>query len=235
MKHSQTLALTSAVFLTTTFARAQSVQPQSVELQSNQITPSPTVSMATSIAQTSPQLATSVDTTNVASKQSSTDKAAKFASKKGTLLFLAGSLAMPFLGNDEHATQHSLRTADAILTSTLLTEGLKRVFREKRPDTDEHNSFPSGHATVAFAAATMASHFRPKQSVLWFTGATLIALSRVKLKRHYVHDVVAGAAIGYGVARLEISQPRGLLLSPFIKRDEGSHNNQMGFSIGGTF
>ncbi len=171
----------------------------------------------------------------VAAKESSTHKLARFASGKGIVLFLAGSLAMPFLGNDEHATQHSLRTADAILTSTLIAEGLKHVFREKRPDNDERNSFPSGHATAVFAAATMASHFRPKQAIFWYAGATLIALSRVKLKRHYLHDVVAGAAVGYGVARLEISQPRGLLLSPFIKRDEDRHKNQMGFSIGGTF
>ena len=226
MKHLHAFKLTSAVLLTTTFARAQSVQAQS-----NAITSAPMVSMASSIAQTSPQLATS----NASANNSSTDKLAKFASGKGTLIYLASSVAMPFLDGDDHATQHSLRTADAILTSSILAEGLKRVFREKRPDTDERNSFPSGHATVAFAAATMASHFRPNQSVLWFTGATLIALSRVKLKRHYIQDVVAGAALGYGVARLEISQPRGLLLSPFIKRDEGSHNNRMGFSIGGSF
>lgn len=230
MKHLHALTLTSAVLLTTTFARAQSVQAQSETLTS-----APTVSMATSIAQTSPQLAAPVDAASVSSNKSSTDKAAKFASGSGTLLYLAGSVAMPFLDGDDRATNHSLRTADAILTSAILAEGLKRVFREKRPDTDERNSFPSGHATVAFAAATMASHYRPKQSVFWFGGATLIALSRVKLKRHYVQDVVAGAALGYGVARLEISRPRGLLLSPFIKADEGSHNNRVGFSIGGSF
>lgn len=143
---------------------------------------------------------------------------------------------MPFLSGDEHATQHSLRTADAILTSTLLTEGLKHVFREKRPDSSARDSFPSGHATAAFAAATMASHYRPKQSLFWYGGATIIALSRVQLRRHYTQDVIAGAAIGYGVARFEISRPHGLLLSPFIKSDSsGRHASGAGIALGGNF
>ena len=40
-------------------------------------------------------------------------KEAKFVSGTGTLLYVASSLVMPFLLHDEHATQHSLRTADA--------------------------------------------------------------------------------------------------------------------------
>ncbi len=167
---------------------------------------------------------------------SSATKAAKFASGPGVILYLASSVALPLIDGDEHATQHSLRTADAILTSSIITEGLKRVFREKRPDNNERNSFPSGHATAAFAAATMASYYHPRQSALWYTGATLIALSRLQLHRHYVQDVVAGGLIGYGVARFEIKQPHGLLLSPFIKADEGSDNrHRMGFALSGNF
>ncbi len=249
MKHFHILAATSALLLTTNFACAQnaqlqnaqsqsvqpqSVQPQSVQSQSDISTFLPTLSLANSVALQPFSLHVAASRQS-ATKDSATEKAAKFASGKGTLLFLAGSLAMPFLSGDDHATNHSLRTADAILTSTILTEGLKRVFRQKRPDSEERTSFPSGHATAAFAAATMASHFRPRQAPFWYLGATLIAASRVKLRRHYVRDVVAGAAIGYGVARLELSQPRGLLLSPFIKRDQGGRGNRVGFSIGGNF
>lgn len=162
-------------------------------------------------------------------------KEAKFASGAGTMLYVTSSVAMPFLLHDEHARQHSLRTADALLTSTLITEVLKRVVREKRPDSDERTSFPSGHATVAFAAATMASHYHPKQALLWYAGATLISASRVQLNRHRVHDVLAGAAVGYLTAEFEIKQPRGLLLSPFIKPDEGRRGQRMGFALTGSF
>ncbi len=162
-------------------------------------------------------------------------KEAKFASGTGSLLYLASSMAMPILLHDEHATQHSLRTADAIITSSLLTEVLKRVVREKRPDSSARTSFPSGHATAAFAAATMASHYHPKQALLWYAGATLIAASRVQLHRHYVHDVVAGAAIGYLTAKFEIKQPHGLLLAPFIKPEGGRRGQRMGFALTGSF
>jgi len=38
----------------------------------------------------------------------------------------------------------------------------------------------------------------------------------VRLKRHRVSDVAAGALLGYGLARLELSLPRGMLISPFV-------------------
>ena len=114
---------------------------------------------------------------------------------------------------------HSLRALNSLGTSVLLTEGLKALIREKRPDSTAHNSFPSGHATAAFAVATAESAFHPRQAALWYLGATLISYSRVRLNRHTVGDVVAGAGIGYGITRLELSAPRGLILSPVITRD----------------
>jgi membrane-associated phospholipid phosphatase len=65
----------------------------------------------------------------------------------------------------------------------------------------------------------MESAWHPKQAVLWFMGATLIAESRVKLDRHRASDVIFGAGIGFAAAQWELSRPRGLLLSPLIKED----------------
>lgn len=67
--------------------------------------------------------------------------------------------------------------------------------------------------------ATVESEFHPKQAILWYAGATYISYSRVRLNRHYTQDVIAGAALGYLTARLELARPRGLLLSPLIGRD----------------
>lgn len=129
--------------------------------------------------------------------------------------------------------EHTLRAADSLLTATLITEGLKRIVRERRPDSNERTSFPSGHATAAFAIATMQASFHPNQAIFWGAGATAIAASRVKLRRHYTKDVVAGAAIGFLTARFELKQPRGLLLAPFIR---GARRQSVtGVSVGGTF
>jgi membrane-associated phospholipid phosphatase len=59
-------------------------------------------------------------------------------------------------------------------------------------------SFPSGHATVAFAMATAISAEADRSwvTVLTFSGAGLVAWSRSHEDRHWASDIVAGAAVG---------------------------------------
>ena len=62
------------------------------------------------------------------------------------------------------------------------------------------NSFPSGHATVAFAAATVfALEYKDKPfiPILSYSVATLIGLSRISENKHWVSDVFMGAVLGY--------------------------------------
>ena len=159
---------------------------------------------------------------------------AKFASGTGNILFLGAGTLLPLIEDGKDGGQHSIRTADALLTSTLISEGLKRIVHKKRPDGGNYESFPSGHATAAFAVATMQAHYHPKQAILWYAGATTIAASRVKLRRHYTVDVIAGAVLGFATARLELGQNRGLLLRPFIHQ-AGPRNSVSGLSVSKSF
>ena len=62
------------------------------------------------------------------------------------------------------------------------------------------NSFPSGHATVAFAAATVfAMEYKDKPfiKILSYSVATLIGLSRITENKHWITDVFMGAMLGY--------------------------------------
>ena len=145
--------------------------------------------------------------------------ASDFASGTGNIIFLAAGVGLPLLSDGHDGKNHALRAADSLLVSVALAEGLKSLVREKRPDSNEHDSFPSGHATAAFAVATVEGSLHPKQATLWYLGASLISYSRVRLHRHTIGDVVAGAALGIGAARVELDQPHGLVLSPFITRD----------------
>ncbi len=154
-------------------------------------------------------------------------QASSFASGTGNILYLAAGLGLPLLSDGSNGRSHALRVADSLGTSLILTEGLKALVREKRPDSDAHDSFPSGHATAAFAVATTESALHPHEAPLWYLGAALISFSRVRLHRHYDRDVLAGALIGFGVARLEVSAPRGLLLSPLINPDRRAVGLQM--------
>ena len=160
-------------------------------------------------------------------------KEAKFASGTGNLIYLAVGTLAPLIEDGPHGEDHALRTADSVLTSTLITEGLKRVVREKRPDSSDRTSFPSGHATAAFAVATMESHYHRSQAWFWYGGASVIAASRVQLHRHYTHDIIAGAAVGFFTARFELSRSHGLLISPFVKskRDGGTTGLTLGMNF----
>ncbi|NCI45893.1 phosphatase PAP2 family protein [Sediminibacterium soli] len=63
-----------------------------------------------------------------------------------------------------------------------------------------NSSFPSGHTTGAFAAATVFSmEYKGKKLVPYisYTIATLIGLSRITENKHWFTDILAGAALGY--------------------------------------
>lgn len=85
--------------------------------------------------------------------------------------------------------------AAAVDVST--TMALKYLVKERRPNGEDMQSFPSGHSSVAF---TSAEYLRERYG--WEYGlpayglATFVAYSRVEAKKHYIHDVIAGAAIG---------------------------------------
>ena len=62
------------------------------------------------------------------------------------------------------------------------------------------SSFPSGHATVAFAAATvfaMEYKNKPIIPIIAYSAASLVSISRITENKHWLSDVVVGAALGY--------------------------------------
>jgi membrane-associated phospholipid phosphatase len=60
----------------------------------------------------------------------------------------------------------------------------------------EYASFPSGHATTAFAALVAFGLVFPRIRPLLWLYALLVAASRVIVSAHYPSDVIAGAAFG---------------------------------------
>jgi membrane-associated phospholipid phosphatase len=57
-------------------------------------------------------------------------------------------------------------------------------------------AFPSGDATMAFAAATCVAAALPRGAVVFFGWAVVVAVERVLENAHYVSDVTAGAGLG---------------------------------------
>ncbi len=61
-------------------------------------------------------------------------------------------------------------------------------------------SFPSGHATTAFAAAVLLSLWYPRGAGIFVGLALVVGLSRVVLGSHFPSDVLAGAVLGSATA-----------------------------------
>lgn len=99
---------------------------------------------------------------------------------------------------------------------------IKARIRRRRPDEcpprrrDGHRisarSFPSGHAASAFAAAAaLASATRsPAEAALVYGCAAVLASGRVVRHRHWMSDVLAGAALGTAVTLLARTLVPGL-------------------------
>ena len=96
----------------------------------------------------------------------------------------------------------------AQIVASTLVYGIKFSVGRSRPDGSGY-SFPSGHTTSAFATATVLQrHFGWKVGVPAYAAATYVAASRVQDKRHYLSDVMFGAALGV-VAGRTVTMPGG--------------------------
>jgi membrane-associated phospholipid phosphatase len=97
-------------------------------------------------------------------------------------------------------------TAASVAVGYVGKTALKGMISEERPDHSDNKSFPSGHATMAFAAArSIDKEFRSESiwiPIAGYAAATAIGVERVVSDRHHWYDVVAGAALGYGASEL---------------------------------
>ena len=108
----------------------------------------------------------------------------------------------------------------AQLMAEALAFGVKQVARRDRPDGSGY-SFPSGHTTVSFASADILRRtFGWKVGVPAYAVASYVAASRIQSRRHYLSDVVFGAALGTVAGRtVAVSRSKQLSINPMISVD----------------
>lgn len=120
-------------------------------------------------------------------------------------LFLAGRVSHS--GTFRAATYDM---AQALIVNSTYTEIFKRAVGRPRPDMSDNKSFPSGHASNAFALATVANaHFGAKVGIPAYLAAGAIGFARIDNNKHNLSDVVAGATLGYIVGRTVVKQDGG--------------------------
>jgi membrane-associated phospholipid phosphatase len=102
---------------------------------------------------------------------------------------------------------------DDLAESMLMAGGVVGVLKlsvgAKRPDGGDH-SFPSGHTALAFSVApVVAHHLGWHAGIAAYTVASVTGLARMEDRRHYLADVLFGAAIGIASGR-EVTRGNGL-------------------------
>ncbi len=128
-------------------------------------------------------------------------------------LFLAGR----FSTNDRfRAATYDL--TQALIVDSVYVFALKEAVRRQRPDGSDRLSFPSGHASGAFALATVAEkHYGWKVGLPAYLVASAVGVSRIENDRHHLSDVLAGAALGYVVGRTVVRE----------NDESGGHRSQL--------
>jgi undecaprenyl-diphosphatase len=132
---------------------------------------------------------------------------------------IGGFLALAAFGwarLDTETTRRGLVGAATVAAAGLLDQVVKNVVCRARPTAPgagiffahfpcfpaayAYASFPSGHATTAFATAVLLGLWYPRWTGLYVGLASLVGLSRTVLGSHFPSDVLAGALLGVAVA-----------------------------------
>jgi undecaprenyl-diphosphatase len=117
------------------------------------------------------------------------------------------------LTSDRRADEAFRLSAVLAAESVLINGVVKSFFRRRRPvwtgdsrrphrlRRPRSSSFPSGHASAAFTAATLLAEDDPLWP-LYYATAAVVASSRTYVKIHHASDVVAGALTGIALGRV---------------------------------
>lgn len=152
---------------------------------------------------------------------------------------VAAVAAASLLTDNTRFQDAAFTSLEALLAAGAVSYGLKYAFGRVRPREEQgafafqpfsgHTSFPSGHATTAFAVLTPWVLYYPNAATYGlFALSTGTAVARLARNKHWTTDVLAGSSIGflmgYWLTRRHQTQqgeaiPRRLHITPSIGPD----------------
>ncbi|MBS1962012.1 MAG: phosphatase PAP2 family protein [Bdellovibrionales bacterium] len=117
---------------------------------------------------------------------------------KINVAYFLTSLGYGIVASSPKAIDDSMLMLRASVYTALVTTGLKEMQFEQRPRRDgDRASFPSGHASNAFAfAGTIYRNHGPWAGIPALAIASFVSFSRLNDNAHYLHDTLFGAGLG---------------------------------------
>ena len=92
--------------------------------------------------------------------------------------------------------------SNAFAANIMSTYAIKSLSQRQRPDGSNNYSFPSGHTSNSFLAAELIYQIEGMPlSIPFYLLSINTALSRINDKKHFLSDVVFGAAIGISIGK----------------------------------
>jgi hypothetical protein len=142
-----------------------------------------------------------------------------------TYFILGGAVTSYMLGRemDKPRLQHlGMDLIEATILAEGFSQGLKLAVRRDRPVAFDGTqsgtySFPSGHSTLTFAAASvLQQHLGYKAGIPTYLVASYVAMSRLHDNRHFASDVVFGASLGVMIGRSVTWHGRNFYATPML-------------------
>lgn len=143
------------------------------------------------------------------------------------LAMFGGLLVYGMIDGDDRSGAAGLSGLEAFALSGLVVQVSKQLVGRERPSASHKpggayhapfayfrnrrshsvtlfDSFPSGHTSTIFSAATILADYFPEPAVAWtaYSLATLVGVTRVIERTHWFSDCFVGAAIGIASAKL---------------------------------
>lgn len=129
----------------------------------------------------------------------------------------AGAYGTSLYLDDKDGEMQFYKSYGATLGTTLL---LKYSVREKRPDSNERDSFPSAHTASAFAGASFIhQRYGLKYAILPYIAAVYTGYSRVHANRHHPIDVYASTIIAMLSSWYFVTPYKNLQVIPIVSSD----------------
>ena len=89
---------------------------------------------------------------------------------------------------------------NSFVVNGILTYGIKFATMRNRPDLSNKRSFPSGHTSNSFLGATIIQNiYGDEAGIFAYILASITGMSRINDNKHYLSDVIFGAALGVAI------------------------------------